>query len=138
MGSKTDHGENAVLGYIFEGTSMALGADLFLALSSAVYSDSATGSSMSEFTGTGYARVAIPRDGTDWTITGSSPTQVTNANDVAFPQAGSDWGTPQSFYICDAATGGNTLYGGSLTNASDIASGDTAKFAAGALVATED
>lgn len=138
-GSKSDFLEAAILNYILGGGTLAKATTVYVALSTAAYSDAATGSSMTEVAGGAYARVAVPNDAASWpNATGSSPATKNNAATITFPTATAAWGTVTSFYIVDAGTAGNVLYGGDLTTAKAIASGDTASFAANAITITED
>lgn len=139
-GSKTLYLENKALDTVLGGPVMSLNATVYIALSTAAFTTAATGSTMNEIsTGTGaYARVAVPNNtpGQSWTVA-SSGTKA-NAAVFTFPAATANWGTVQSFYICDALTGGNTLYGADLTTARTINNGDTASFAVGAITLTEN
>lgn len=140
-GSKSDYLEAAILNYLLGGTALSSPGTLYIALSTAAYSDSATGASMTEVSasGTGYARVAVTNNATNWpAATGTSPTTKQNGAAFTFPTGTGAWGTVTSFYICDAATNGNVLYGGDLTTAKSIASGDTATFATSSITVTED
>ena len=140
-GSKSDYLEAVVLNLVLGGTAYTPPGTLYLALSTAAYSDAATGSAMTEVSaaGTGYARLAVTNNATNWpAASGTSPTQKANGTAMTFPAATGSWGTVSSFYICDAASAGNVLYGGDLTTAKAIQTGDTATFAAGAITVTED
>lgn len=136
-GSKTNYLENALLDAVLGGPAFSLPPTVYIALSTAAYADTATGASMSEVaSGTGYTRVAITNNATNWPA--ASGGVKANANAITFPVATAPWGTVQSFYICDAASGGNTLYGGDLATSRSVQSGDTTAFAVGALTITED
>jgi hypothetical protein len=141
-GSKSDYLEAALLNLVLGGTAWTAPATTYIALSTAAYSDAATGANMSEVssTGTAYARVALTNNATNWpAATGTSPTTKANGAVITFTTAsGSGWGTVTSFYIVDAASGGNVLYGGDLTASKTITSGDTASFAAAGIQITED
>lgn len=138
-GSKSDFLEKAILNYLMGGTAITLGSAVYFGLSTALYSDAATGAAMSEVTGGAYARVAVTRNTTNFpAATGASPATMLNGTAITFPTATAVWGTVQSFYILDAATTGNILYGGDLVTAKSIIVGDTASFAIGALTLTED
>lgn len=140
-GSKSDYLEAAILNFLLGGVALTSPGTLYICLSTAAYSDAATGSSMSEVStsSTGYARVAMTNNATNWpAATGSSPTQKQNGTAITFPAASASWGTVTSFYIVDAASGGNVLYGGDLATAKAIASGDTATFAVNSITVTED
>lgn len=135
-GSKSNYLENEILNHVLGGPPFTTPGTVYLALSTSAYTDSATGSSMSEVTGGGYARVAVTNDATNWpNATGG---QKDNGEVFTFPAATGNWGTVQSFYIVDASSGGNVLYGADLTVSRTIASGDTASFAVGAIVITEN
>lgn len=134
-GSKTDYLENAVLNGVLGGPQYTLPATVYIALSAAAYSDAATGSAMNEIAGNAYARVAVTNNATNWPA--ASAGSKSNGALFTFPAATGNWGTITSFYICDAATAGNALYGGDLTTARTILTGDTASFAQSAITVTE-
>jgi hypothetical protein len=135
-GSKSDFWENAILNGSLGGPQLPLAANVFIALSTGVYSDAATGSALTEVTGAGYARVAVANNNTNWPS--ASAGQKSNGTVFTFAAAQANWGTVQAFYICDALTAGNILYGADLTTARTIATGDTASFAVGSITITEN
>lgn len=140
-GSKSDYLEKAILNYLLGGTAITLTASCYIALSTAAYADASTGAAMTEVSssGTGYARVAVTRNTTNFpAASGASPATMQNGTAFTFPAATGSWGTIVSFYIVDAASGGNVLYGGDLNTTKSIATGDTATFAAASLTLTED
>jgi len=134
-GSKTDYLESAILNGVLGGPAFSLPTTVYIALSTAVYSDAATGTSMSEVTGGSYARVAVTNNTTNWPS--ASGGSKSNATVFTFPTASAAWGTVQSFYIIDAASTGNTLYGADLVTARAIDTGDTASFAIGSITVSE-
>lgn len=109
--------------------------NVWIALSVQIYSDAATGSALTEVATGAYLRVALANTLANW------PTAVggvkSNAAVITFPTATTDWGTIYSFYIVDAASGGNVLYGADLSTPRPVAAGDTASFAAGNITLTE-
>lgn len=140
-GSKSDYLERAILDHVLGATSLTKPTTVYIALSTAAYTDAATGAAMTEVgTGVGYTRLAVTNDATNWpAATGSSPASKSNGAAFTFGAATGSWGTITSFYICDGSgTGANVLYGADLTTARSVASGDTASFAAGAITITED
>lgn len=140
-GSKSDYLEKKILDYLLGNVTDFRSATVYIALSTAAYSDAATGSAMTEVSasGTAYARVAVTNDATNWPAsTGTSPATKASGAAFTFPAATASWGTVQSFYIVDASSAGNVLYGGDLTASKAIGSGDTATFASGAITITED
>jgi hypothetical protein len=129
--------ENKALDGVLGGPQYVLPGNVYIALSTAAFTTSATGSSMNEVPSTGaYARVAVTNTSTNWPNAASGT--KSNGAVFTFPAATANWGTVQSFYITDSATGGNTLYGADLTTARTINNGDTASFAVGAITLTEN
>lgn len=135
-GSKSNYLENKILDGVLGGPAFSLPATVWVALSTAAYSETATGASMSEVSGGAYARVSLTNNSTNWpaAVNGAK----SNGTSVTFPAASASWGTVLSFYIVDAASSGNCLYGGDLATGRTISASDTASFAAGALSITED
>lgn len=120
---------------VLGGPAFSLPTVIYIALSTAAFSDSASGSSMTEVSGGSYARVAVTNNSTNWpaAVSGSK----SNATVFTFPTATSSWGTVTSFYLVDAATGGNTLYGGDLVTPRSISTGDTPSFAIASITISE-
>jgi hypothetical protein len=69
-------------------------------------------------------------------LSGPEPTVQGNAALVTYPAATAPWGTVSYFGIWDAMAAGNFLGSGALTVPKPVNSGDTARFAAGALTIT--
>lgn len=126
MGSFSDHLENEILDHIF-GKGSYTPPTIYVGLSTADPLDS--GSGLAEPSGNGYARVATSSG--SWTT--SSGGSLSNASDISFPQATGSWGTITHFALFDAASAGNMLAHGALNQSKTVASGETAKFAAGDL-----
>lgn len=126
MGSFSDYWENEILDHIF-GKGSYTPATIYVGLSTADPLDSGAG--LAEPSGNGYARVAT--SGAAWTT--ASGGSLSNASDVTFPQATGSWGTITHFALFDAASAGNMLAHGALSQSKTVTSGDTAKFAAGDL-----
>jgi len=140
-GSKSDYMEKAILNHVLGAATLAKPPIVYIALSTAAYSELATGAAMSEVgTGVGYSRLAVTNDGTAWpAATGASPATKTNGAAFTFAAATGAWNFVASFYICDSATtGANVLYGADLTIGRTVGAGDTASFAVGAITITED
>jgi hypothetical protein len=126
MGSFSDHWEEEILDHLF-GKGSYTPPTIYIGLSTADPGDDATG--LSEPSGNGYARVATAS--ADWNA--ASGGALDNANAIEFGEASGSWGTVTHFALFDAASGGNMLAHGSLTQSKTIASGDTARFSAGDL-----
>jgi hypothetical protein len=85
---------------------------------------------------TSYARVAVARSGSGWTVTGNA---VTNAALIQFPQCTGSSETATHFAIGTAASStGKILYKGALSASLAISSGIQPQFGAGDLDGTED
>lgn len=126
MGSFSDYWENEILDHLF-GNGSYTPPTIYLALSTADPGDDGTG--LSEPSGNGYARAVTAAS--DWNA--ASGGALDNANVIEFPEATGAWGTITHFALLDAASGGNLLAHGALSQSKTIASGDTARFAAGDL-----
>ena len=126
MGGFSDYWENEILDHIF-GKGSCAPPTIYVALSTEDPLDSASG--LAEPSGNAYARVQT--SASDWNA--ASGGSLDNANHVVFPQATGSWGAITHFALFDAATGGNMLAHGALSQSKAIDSGDTAKFVAGDL-----
>ena len=67
---------------------------------------------------------------------GSNPTVASNSAILTYPAATAAWGTIGFFGIWTAASGGTFQGSGAVTTPKAVNSGDTARFAAGALTIT--
>ncbi len=128
--SKSDYAEAKVLDHMLGKTAWTM-PTAYIALYTAAPSDAGGGT---EVTGGAYARVTT--SGASWNAASGGSTS--NAAALTFPAATASWGTVTHFGILDAATAGNLLRWGALTTSKTIGSGDTASFAIGALVCTEE
>jgi hypothetical protein len=113
-GFKSDYWSNKILGLIFGATAVTPPATLYCALFTVIPSPAGTGGT--EVSGSGYARVAVTNNTTNF----PSPTaqQVSNATVIDFgTPSGGGWGTIVAGGWYDAATGGNLLYAGPFSPA---------------------
>ena len=95
----------------------------------------------SELSGNGYARVAVSPVAGSWSApaTNGGVREIANAAAITFPAAtGSNWAAATHFGIWDAATTGNFKRGAALSASRTVLVGDTATFAIGALVISEE
>src|ERR1700722_3141598 len=82
-------------------------ANLFIALMLASASASGGGT---EVSGGSYARVEVVNSNVQWTGPSATwPAVSSNTNNITFPAATADWGSPGFFAIYDASTGGNLI-----------------------------
>lgn len=93
----------------------------------------------SEAAYTSYARVAVARSSAGWTVSGTTPTQATNAALVTFPACTGSSATATHFSVGRASSGaGELVMFGPLTANLSISTGITPEFAVGALVCQLD
>lgn len=148
-GSKKDSFEDALLKLIFQNTNIAnigdttglrgsgTAGNLYIALYTAAPTDGAAGT---ETVYTNYARVAVARDNTKWTVSGTTPTNCANAAAITFAQCGATGATLVAFAICKAGTRDidDAIYWGDLTSNLVVSNGITPEFAIGDLDVYED
>jgi hypothetical protein len=128
--SKTDFAENKVLDHM-TGKATWGAVTCYVGLFTAAPSDAGGGT---EVTGGSYARKATAAG--DWNSASGGSTS--NLNPITFVTATGSWGTVTHFALFDAASAGNMLRWAALGASKTIGTGDTASFAGGALVLTED
>lgn len=121
MAAMSDYLENAIINATLRGVAYTAPTTIYLALFTSNPTDAKTGT---EVIGGGYVRQAVTFNAP------SSGTAVTSA-DVVYPVATATWGTVTHIGVMDAATGGNLLYHGALTNAKTLTVDDQLKIAAG-------
>lgn len=137
-GSKTTYLAQKLLDHGLGGDTWAQPATVYVVLSTAAFDPNATGAGANEIAAGDYARFAVANNLTEWTgATLASPAEKHNVHDFIWAVATSDWGTPQSAYLADAAVDGNLLYGSDITNPQVIGAGDTAKIPATTFVFEE-
>lgn len=89
-----------------------------------------------EATYTSYARVAVSRSGSSWTVTSGT---ATNAAAIQFPAATGGSNTITHFAVgTDISGAGKVLYKGALTGSLAVSSGITPQFSSGQLSISED
>lgn len=135
-GSKSNYLEIIIQKLILGATAFSAPGTVAMALSTAAYSESATGASMTECANSNaYARVSQTNNTTNFPVA----TPTVNANPFTFPTATGSWGTILAAYLVDSGTygAGNVLIGADITSHA-IAIGDTVNVAASALSYQED
>jgi hypothetical protein len=135
--SKGNTTENDVLEILFKNTSLswAANSNLYIALHTA---DPGEGGSQttSEATYTSYARVAVARSGSGWTVSGNT---AQNAALIQFPQCTGGSNTITYVSIGTASSGaGQIVYSGALNSSLSVSNLIQPQFSAGALTITED
>lgn len=131
MAGKTAYLENAILKLIFNGTAIANIADnasaspatsYWISLHTADPTDTpATEQTQSETSYTGYARMELDRNGTDWVVTGSS---VSPGANVDFGECTAGSATITHAGIGTASSGnGKLLFSGVISPSIVVAAG---------------
>jgi len=130
----SDSLENQILKHRFSILKCAT-CFMFVGLSSQDPLDDASGLSEPAQAGSLYARVRTTHTtGTSWQVADATGVTIDNAVIITFPTAGNVWGTMTHFAIFSGGTAGaSVLCSGQLTASKLVESGDTARFAAGAL-----
>jgi len=126
MGGFSDYWENKILDHIF-GKGSYTPPTIYVGLSTADPTDD--GSGLAEPSGNGYARTQT--SASNWNA--ASNGSLDNVSDITFAQATGSWGTITHFALFDAATAGNILAHGVLSQSKTIGNSDTARFLAGDL-----
>jgi hypothetical protein len=128
MAGASDYLENKLLDHIVGKTSYSM-PTAYIALCTTAPTDASTGSTIVEANYTGYARKST--SGSDWEAASSGHTQ--NAGALTFGACSAGSSTVTHFAVCDASSGGNMLFFGSLGSSLAVSTGITPEFAAGDL-----
>ena len=131
MGSFSNYWENEVLDHLF-GKGAYAPPTIHVALSAADPGED--GSGLDEPEGGGYARAVT--QASDWSSADSG--LVDNVQAIEFNAATGAWGTLTHFALFDAATGGNLLAHGSLTQSRTVNASDVPVFPPSDLQVTLD
>jgi hypothetical protein len=121
--------DNKLLDDWIGASAYSVPATLYIGLSTTTPTQA--GTSFTEPSGNGYARVAVTNNLTNWPAAASGA--KSNAIQINFPQATGSWGATTYFGIFDATTGGNLLAFAVLAQSQTIVNGDTPYFPAGSL-----
>lgn len=145
--SASNAAENGLLELIFKNTNFAnigdatglrgatTAGNLYISLHTADPGE-AGDQTTNETAYTNYARVAVVRSGTGWTVSGNS---ASNAAAVTFPACGVTGATVTHFGIGTASSGAGVLLFSAALNASlAVSNGITPSFAIGQLAVTAD
>ena len=132
-GSIANYAENKILDHVLGGPDFTRPATVYVALYTVAPSDTGGGT---EVTGGAYARAAVTNNATNWPAAANG--LKSNGTVITYAQATAAWGTIVAFAVFDAASGGNMLVHGTLTENKVIGSGDTAQFAVGDIDWTLD
>lgn len=141
--SKTNNWENSILALLFNATPVANVADnassspltnLHVSLHTSDPGE-AGAQNTNETTYTSYARVAVARSGSGWTVTANSVSPVAN---IDFPAATGGTATITHFGVGSAASGAGVLYyKGTVTPNISVSTGVTPRLTTASAI-TED
>lgn len=137
-GSRTDTAELAVAQDIFQaaGNISALPASLYIALTTTVPTDSTAGTAASY---TGYARIAVARNSTQWAVDNSLGRITTkNINNIVFGTCTANAQTIWGVEIWTASSGGQRLYWTALSVGVSIPVGSAPIILANGLLIDHD
>ena len=134
--SKSNTLENQIVALLFNATALPWSnVNLFVALHTADPGE-AGDQTTSEATYTGYARVAVSRDGAGWTVSGN---QASNTAEITFPECTGGSNTITHVSVGLVTSGASQiLYKGALTASIAVSNLITPRFPAGTLVMQED
>ena len=140
MGSKSDYLEAKLLDLVLGANAFTAPATVYLALFSVTPSDAGGGT---EATGSGYARLAITNNSTNFpAATGANPATKNNGPQFTWPSAASaDWSggaNMTGWGLFDSSSGGNMLHWGTFATPKPVLNGDVPFVPAGAVSITED
>lgn len=131
MANLSDKMENNIINHFLRNATVTPATAVYAALftaSTGLESNAPTG----EVAGTAYTREAV-------TLTTATAGTSENTADITFPEATDDWGTITHGALVDHVsatnwgTGVNVLLWGTLTTSKAIGTGDTFKYATGAI-----
>lgn len=140
MSVLTNYAENKVVDALLRGQPLGAPATLYMALSTAVRSDSG---GPTEPAGAAYARVAVTpaltsfsgtQDAASTTASSGTDGTVENLIEIAWPASTAAWGNIQSVWFMDASSGGNGWISIDVNTPINVSgAGFTVKFSAGQL-----
>lgn len=125
-----------VLNATFNATSFSADVTLYAAIWTSTLNAASTGATAGEASYTGYARVAITTNTTNFPLS-SAGSAITNATAITFPANAGSLNTGTFFALVSTASGAGTIrYWGSISSTA-INPGDTPQVAISGLTATE-
>jgi len=145
MSAASNYAEANILNYILTTNALtstnarptAWYVGLFTSATSDTVTTGGTGQGEVSTSGTGYSRQQV-----NFTVStdGSGTTGGTSTATLSFPSGGAgatiSWGTITHLAVFDAATGGNCLFHGAVTQSKTIDAGDIFQITAGNLTVT--
>jgi hypothetical protein len=133
MAAMSDYLEGEIIKHIFRTGSFTKPTVLAVGLFTGAPADAGGGT---EVTGNNYSRAQLNPLDANWAAPAGGNGVTSNATTITFATPSATWGTVTHFGIFDAASAGNLLFHGILTQSKVVNNGDTVSFAAGALQLT--
>jgi len=130
MAAKSYYLDDAILNATLRNTSYVSPTTVYVALYTVAPTAAGGGTQVPTGGGSLYTRTAV-------TMGAPASGVSSNSAPVAFPTAGTVWGTIQAVGIFDDPTAGNLLYFGNLGTPKLVGVGDQVNFITGALSVTE-
>ena len=127
--AKSNYLENKVVDHFLGTSSTSAPSNVYIGLFTSDPTDAGSGTELT-IGSNGYSRNVI-------TFNAASGGAATNSSAETFTASGGNWGTITHFGIFDAASSGNLLYHGALTDDKVIENGDSLVVAATAITITE-
>jgi hypothetical protein len=129
----SDYMENAIINWLRGTAFPGVPTNVYVALFTTATSDAGGGT---EVSGGSYARAEVAASAAAWTAPSGGNGETENVDPIAFPTATASWGTITHLALFDAASGGNMLYHGALTESKTVGADDSITIGAGAFVLT--
>ncbi len=129
MSALSDYLEGKIIDHVFRTASFTPPATLYFSLHTSATTDAGGGT---EVSAGGYARIGVTANTTNFAAPISGDGHTENSGTITFGTPSANWGTVSHFAIWDAASAGNMLAHGALTQSKTINNGDPGpEFAAG-------
>lgn len=136
MNGLSNYYEDKLNDFLFGAQALTPESTYYLALATAEVAEDDTGSTFTEADYTGYARVAVTNNKTNFSASANGV--VTNATEIRFPKATGGSSTVVELVLLDAATNGNIICGGAITTPKTYTDGDRPVFEIGEITFTID
>lgn len=115
------------LDYLLKGVALpTMATSLWLAMFTTTPNLNGTGGVEVSTSGTGYARVELPRVTGTWTGPTGSNQEYNNTSELIYPIPTGNWGTIVSLGVYDAGTAGNLIFVSTISTSRAITLGDGA------------
>lgn len=122
-GNLSDYTKNQLRTHLFRTGSFTKPTALYYCLLTAAPTDSSTGSTITEPSGNGYARINLAPLDANYSAEATAG-QTKNQTALTWTASGGSWGTITHMAVVDASSAGNLLYWAAVTNKT-IGDGDS-------------